>query len=473
MVLGVGVFLGLLMARTPAGTVAKKSRVQAVTVSSSAHYDGPIFIEANGLVVPHREIIMAAEVPGTIGKKADECQSGRWVKKGTTLLKIDDRDLNLTVKRLTSELKQAETQLKEIDTEIQNAGALVTLVEGDLQLQEREYNRLQRLRGSISESELDQAGIKVNQAKNAVLTQKHQLNLLTTRRARIEAAGELAGFQLEKAELDVTRTEIKAPSDGVIVMEEVEEGTYVQPGSRLLVFEDTTKAEIAFNLTVDELYWIMLDSKSLTLPAAEEGGSFFRLPPIDNVVVEFEVEGTVLKWNGRLDGFSSYGVDEQTRNVPCRVVVDEPFVELNRGLGTLRRGMFVRLKIPVEPSVKMVRFPASALSAANKVWVVRDDVLHGYEVKVAGRINDQQLHAIDSSVPVTASIRESSSSQIDDEFFWVIALGDDEGLRSGDAVVDSPLTLPYNGMEVKVETVQDRLMETVPAISSTARPPSS
>ncbi len=461
--LGMLAFVLLVLSKKPSPTVEGVSALQKVTVSTTAHYEGPIFIEANGVVVPHKEIIMAAEVAGKIKSKNADCQSGHWVAEKTELMTIEPKDYEIAVSRLEAELKQADTQLYELAAEIQNADALLILARKNFELQQREYGRLERLRGSVSASEIDQAGINLNQSENALLTQQHQLTLLKTRQARLDAARELVELQLEKANLDLERTKIKAPSNGVIVVEEIEEGSYVQPGTRLLVFEDTTRAEIEFNLSVDELYWIMLDKKALGLPDTGQADANFRLPRIDNVEIEFEIDGIKLTWQGYLDGFASYGVNEQTRNVPCRVIVDNPHLELNRGLGSLRRGMFVRVKIPVEPSVPLIRFPEQALSADNRAWVVRNDRLEGFDVQVAGRISTDRLQQYDGSfVPESVKLHPSSS-QIRSNDQWIVALNSEEGIRDGDRVVDSPLTLPYNGMEI--------IIHTDPNVSSTPTPP--
>ena len=170
--LGVGAFLLLWFSKKPAATVESGSQMQTVTVTTTAHYDGPIYIEANGLVVPHKEIIMAAEVAGKIAKKNDSCRSGHWVPAGTELMSFDARDFEITISRLKAELRQAETQLNELLAEIQNADALLKLSQKTLNLQQREYDRLERLRGNVSASEIDKAGLNLNQAENAFLTQK-------------------------------------------------------------------------------------------------------------------------------------------------------------------------------------------------------------------------------------------------------------------------------------------------------------
>ena len=114
--------------------------------------------------------------------------------------------------------------------------------------------------------------------------------------------------------------------------------------------------------------------------------------------------------------------------------------------------MFVRVIIPVEPSVPLIRFPEQALSASNRVWVVRNETLQGFEVKVAGRLDEDQVGDHDAEFVANDSEYRPSSSQIKSNDRWVIALNSETGVRSGDLVVDSPLTLPYDGMKINVST---------------------
>ena len=69
-----------------------------------AHGNG-LDIDVDGVVVPYREIAMAAEVAGRVTKKATNARAGNYVARGTLLLQIDPRDYELAVKQLRQELE--------------------------------------------------------------------------------------------------------------------------------------------------------------------------------------------------------------------------------------------------------------------------------------------------------------------------------------------------------------------------------
>ena len=192
-------------------------------VPVSPHGSG-LDIETDGVVVPHREIYLSAEVAGHITFKADECKAGNYVEEGTLLFEIDPRDYELEVRRLNKEIAQAEANLHENEVEIKNAESMVELVQEDLKLQRQELNRVLDLakRGVITDSEIDAAKCNELAARNAVQVQQNLLQLQKTRRERLKSSLELAGTRLEKAELDLSRTKITAPLSGMIVEDLVE-----------------------------------------------------------------------------------------------------------------------------------------------------------------------------------------------------------------------------------------------------------
>ena len=52
-------------------------------------------LEADGVVVPFREIELAAEVAGRIVERDERCRAGNFVTQGTLLARIDPQDYQL------------------------------------------------------------------------------------------------------------------------------------------------------------------------------------------------------------------------------------------------------------------------------------------------------------------------------------------------------------------------------------------
>jgi len=400
------------------------------TATVMPHTDA-LILKADGQVVPFLEVLLSAEVGGRIVRKEDVCRAGKFVKKDQLLLQIERGDYEREQERLEEELNQATVMIKELEKEMENTQTLVEVAEEDLQLQQNELDREEVLfeKKVNTESAVDQAKRGVLQAKNSLMTLKNQLNLLSTRKARLESGERLTSILLDQAKVDLQRTQITSPIDGMVVVESVEENSYVQKGAPLVTLETTTTVEVKCHLRMDQLYWIWSQA-SETIFMADRSAPIagYQLPETP-VTVVYRLADEEYVWQGKLWRYDGIGVDERTRTVPCRVRVDAPrevqlrtadgVVEPTTGPPALVRGMFVALEIHARPKANLLRVPEIAVRPGNKVWRVRDGRLHTLGVQVVTIANQ------------VAVLRATA--------------GD---LRIGDKVVISPLAETTDGMAV-------------------------
>jgi multidrug efflux pump subunit AcrA (membrane-fusion protein) len=350
--------------------------------------DGPLDLLASGVVVPHREINLAAEVAGKIIEKDSSLRPGHLVRAGQPLLKIDPRDYQYEVERLEQRLEQERTILGESEQEIRNTQRLIELSKAQYELAEADYQRTEDLgRNVASAAELSAAKQAMLSALNQKVTLENQLDSLRTRSRRLESAIQLAETELEQARLNLSRTEIRSPVDGVVVSEQVEEDSFVQRGTNLMTIQDLSKGEIACSLRMDQLYWILdqnLVSRDSDLNATL--ATLQNLPPVD-ALVRFRLTGrssVVYQWEGKLDRVEGTGLDLQSRMVPIRVVVDQP--NNHRMLGappgespspiSLVRGMFVDVILKAKPATQFVLVPKLSVKPATdsyRIWKFEPD----------------------------------------------------------------------------------------------------
>lgn len=392
-------------------------------------HQGGLDFSVDGVVVPFREIDLAAEVSGRVAHRADICRAGNYVAQGTPLIEIDDRDYKLEVDRLERELSQASISLKELDVEVSNTKALARLARDQLLLQRRELQRQQQLtrKGVGTDTDLDEAKRSELAAVNSLLTLQNQLQLFNTRRGRLESARDLWTSQLEKAKLDLRRTKVDAPIDGVIIREMVEEDTYVQKGTSLVMLEDTSAVEVKCNLRMEDLYWLWAQAAAGGSEQPTNSPTRDYQIPRAPVTVSYELAGRRYLWDGVLSRFDGIGVDEQTRTVPCRVLVDDPREVRVEGSGAgpvgppaLVRGMYVTISVHAQPQMTLLEIPQQAVQPGNVVWHVTD-----------GRLMIRRLRVADSTDEVVLVYAEAS------------------GLQAGMRLVCSPLALATNGMSVR------------------------
>jgi multidrug efflux pump subunit AcrA (membrane-fusion protein) len=444
---GVAGFVKLSGSRQAPARAPQEPALPLVETMVVKPHEGGLNFRIDGTVVPAREIQLAAEVDGRVAYKAPECEAGSFVAQGTALYRIDSRDYDLERRRLRQELQQAEVKLGEIDVEIRNTEALIALSRQDLEIRERDLARHERIGGqAVAAAQIDEARRAVIAAQNALQSLENQLHLHKTRRTWHEGAQRLTETQLEKAELDFSRTEIKAPVSGVIIRDQVEQDAYLRRGDPLLTLEDTSSVEVRSSLRMEQLAWLWRQNPSHglvipasaddRLPSAEsaprgESGRKYRLPRTP-VSVIYELGAVEHVWSGVLDRFDGLGLDERTRTAPVRIVVENPRGGAarrksdqspleNAPAPALVRGMVVTIEVHARPQATLVAVPERAIRPGNKIWCVRDGKLSVVDAQVATIVDEQALIDADACP-----------------------------LQVGDLVVTSPLAVPVEGTPVKI-----------------------
>ena len=446
---GVGGFVFLMsLKKEPdrARPVQEDPLVETVEVEE---HGGELTIELDGSVVPFREIPLSAEVAGRVTYKSPHCRAGKFVQKDEVLFRINEREYQLAVDRLTHEEEQARASIKELIVQIESAQALVKVATHELALRTRELERVRMLakQNAASDSDIDIAEQNEQLSRRTLVTQQNQVKLEESREERLEFALALVGTQLAKAKLDLARTEVKAPTSGVIVSDPAEENSYVQAGSPLATLEDNSSVEVSCSLQMDELYWLWqhdappvdsLDFPAIGTRMEENDDQFIRaatlaargMPAVPATVV-YELGGQRFAWNGKLTRYEGAGLDERTRTVACRVHVQNPTQVSLRSSAqksslvlapqALLRGMYVSVEFHVDPRVPLLRIPESAIRPGDVLWLVRDGKLGRQTVNVARVVNGVAL------IPAASS-----------------------GLKPGDLVVTSPLATELSGQSVRL-----------------------
>lgn len=402
---------------TRAGRLQALPPVRVESLRSLESTGEQLRLEVDGTVVPFREARLAAEIAGRVISKSDRCEAGSFVREGEVLMKIDPTDYELEVQRLTRLQEQEYEALGEVDQEMRNTKRLIDVAAEDVALQQKEVDRQMALPDQFaSRAEIDQAKRALLASTQQMVSVENQLDLLRKRRVRLEASERLAATQLKAAEVNLARTEIRAPIDGVIVREDADLNTFVARGNMLLTIEDTSKVEVSTNLRMDQLYWV-LDQPGGNGEASSRGYDLPETPAI----VEYQLSGrddVVYRWQGRLLRYDGIGLDPVTRTVPVRVVVDNPLeyvdqegnVQRGEGATALVRGMYVQVQLLIQPKTPLVVIPARALQPGNRVFqfVPDESVLGGATLDVvhssdAGTVNQPsppaESHPADSPKP--------------------------------------------------------------------------
>ena len=284
---------------------------------------------------------------GRVVEKSDRCEPGNSVRRGDLLLRIDPRELELRQQALDADSAQVRADLAGLEVEITNNRNLIALAERDLDLQQRERQRVVMLaqRNSSSQAELEVADRKVLEAQRSLQSLQNEQNTFDARRERLEAQRNGAEAQLDQVRYDLERTEVRSPVDGVIVEAPVEQNGYVRPGDELAMVEDTTTLEVHCNLQMDDLYWLAKSTPPTGSPGdLMPGEASYRIPEAP-ATIRYRLSGETVTWKGRLARYEGGGIDERTRTVPCRIAIPASEILDDHGPLSLRRGMFVEVSL--------------------------------------------------------------------------------------------------------------------------------
>lgn len=239
-------------------------------------------IYSSGTIVPNEEVELKAEVSGRLINL--QIREGSYVKKGQLIAKLNDQDLL--------------AQLKKIDYEEQLAEQI-----------EARQKKLLNI-DAISKEEYDLAMNRVN---------------------TLGADKELLQVQLEK-------TEVRAPFDGYIGFKNISEGAYITPSVNIATLVQSNPVKIDFSIPEKYANDILVGQD-----------------------VIFEVDGTDDQFSAKVIAIDPK-VDEDLRTLRIRALT-------NNGLGLLKPGMFVRVSVPLG-SRESIMIPTEAIVPVLKGKVV-------------------------------------------------------------------------------------------------------
>ena len=197
-------------------TPAEASAVKTATVSSSPspffEVSGPIVVENQLDLVCQREGIVSAILVDT----------GSRVKRGQTLASLDDREMRAT-------RDAAEAKLKSIEADVKNWEAETSVAQVDLQ-------RAQKMMAAdlITREQLEHEQYKLVASKFEVDREREN-----ARNAR---------ETLKALDLELEKTRIVAPFDGVVARRYIRSGEKVSNGDRIFWVTATAPLRVRFSL---------------------------------------------------------------------------------------------------------------------------------------------------------------------------------------------------------------------------------
>ncbi len=248
--------------------------VAAVWVASRFIHTGNVEFTDNAQV--RQQIVpVHTRVQGYI--KEIRFQEYQPVKKGDTLVIIDDADMKLNVVRARADYQNALAGRDVADVSVSSAAANVAVSEASIaeakvlmEMAAVDLDRYEKLlaRDAVTRQQYDGArtDYEAKKARYEMLSRQRNAtsSVVDVNKKRIsqsDASIELAKALLETAELNLSYTVIVAPCDGYTSRKEIQEGQLVQPGQVLLDIVDSGDVWITANYKETQLQHIEPGSK--------------------------------------------------------------------------------------------------------------------------------------------------------------------------------------------------------------------
>lgn len=324
----------------------------------------PVVIRSQGTVQPTLANTLVPAVAGTVVSISDNFVAGGTFKAGDLLLQIDPQDYEIALRQANANLSQVDAQLQEEVARADQARA--------------EWRSMGRS-GSPS-----------------------PLTLREPQLAAAEANRDAAQAQVEQAELELERTRVIAPYNGVVTERQVDLGQFVARGAPVGSIHSIHAVDVRLPLSNRQLTY-------LQIPTTESSAT--KNTP--NVELRASIGASEQLWTGAL--IRAEGIDATTQQLNVIARIDNPHTQSER---PLRVGQFVHALIQGEVLQDVFVIPRAAVREEREVLIIDE--------------NDEIQR------------RQVTIAWADDQVAAVV-----DGLAEGDLLVLTPMSTVSNGTPVR------------------------
>lgn len=368
LIAGFLVVQGLVAAKPEPEKKDDEVRTVSLYVDSVKSEEVTIAVKTQGEVRPKTAIDLIPQVSGRIVAMSDNFSEGGEFAPNSMLLKIDDADYQVAVVRAEARVAEAQTSL---------------------------------------ERELATAEIKEEEWRDGRKEDATDFALNLTQVAQARAMLRSAEADLDKARLDLARTEIRVPFHGRVMERNVGIGQYVSAGMPMGRVFSVDTVEVRLPMTDTQLV-------ELNLPLG-----FTVVDGMEAPVVMFSATlgSQEYRWEGQIVRVDA-SIDQDTRLIYATAEVRDPYgLAASEGM-PMAVGMFVSAEIAGVSEQYAYVMPRLALRNKDKVYVINED-------------NELEIRTVE--VLSTSEDRVLVTSGVD----------------AGDRVVTSPLPNAVDGMAVE------------------------
>lgn len=317
--------------------------VMTVETQVVAETNYPIVLESYGTVQPRTRSILVAQVGGQIVSVNPNVRDGGFFEEGDVLANIDARDYEADVRIAGALLMDARQTLAEAEARTNQA--------------QEDWARL----GNTGE------------APDLVL----RIPQLKAAQARIISAEST----LQKADLDLERTNIVAPFAGRILRKLVDLGQVVSPNTQLAEIYATDVVEIRLPVRNRDLPFIDLpESYRYTGVTRKSGG---RVEIRSQLGGDESWEAILVRTEG--------AIDEIARQLHVIAQIDDPFGRDHEYHAPLKIGQYVTARLEGKTLPRALVIPNNTIYQGAYVYIVEDEILRRRDIEIAWQNDDEAV----------------------------------------------------------------------------------
>jgi len=326
----------------------------AVTTAAAIKRELPRFFEATGSLAGDQQTDVAPQTSGKV--VAVGVEIGSPVRRGQTLVRLDDTELKLRVDQAATQVEQAKAGVRQAEEKIglrsgqafdPNRVAEVAAAKVTLDLAEKNLVRAQKLieSGDVSRSFYDDARARRDQLREQYEVQLAQArqNFAAVQVARTNVANAESALALARKNLSYAI--IPAPIDGFVSERTADLGEYVSPQAKVATIVRTNPLRIRIDIPEQAIQEVQVgQSVSITTSAWPDrnfSGRVARIAP-------------------------SVSTTSRTLTVEA---------EIENSSGALKPGQFATVRILQSRAEPAVLVPARAVltqAGVSRVFVIKD-----------------------------------------------------------------------------------------------------
>ncbi len=340
-------FAGILL-RTP--TVVEEAAPEIIAVSvrvAEVQTESvQLYVESQGKVQASQVASISAPVAGPVEWISPAMEAGGFVVQGESLLRLESSDYETAKARSLAAMQQAQAEASHASNDLER-------------IQELAEKRL------ASDSQLQDA--------------KRTADVNAAKLADAEAS-------YRQAELDLRRTDIRAPFDAIIQSRDVELGQYVNRAQSVAVLYGAEEVEVRVPLAIRQLGF-------LDVPLGMRGELEGDQAP--NVTLKGFYGGDEYSWSGKLVRTEA-AIDANSNTVQTIIRVKQPTTHTQTNVHMkseipLPIGLYVKATIVGKRVDDLISLPRTVIRNNNQVLVVdAENKMHYRDVEIF-RLEEEQV----------------------------------------------------------------------------------